>query len=115
MNYSFENSQTVVILKITDALLAYHHQAQILDELKEWIANDHVNFIIDLANLSAINSTGLNVLVSVLTQARNAGGDVVLANLPEHLSKLLVITKLNSIFTICRSIEEAKEQFLTTV
>jgi anti-sigma B factor antagonist len=40
---------------------------------------------------------------------RNRGGDLVLVNPSESVNKLLVITKLNAIFGITKSMEEAEE------
>ena len=40
------------------------------------------------------------MLVSLLTKFRNRGGELVLINPSEHMRKLLIITKLNAIFTI---------------
>jgi anti-sigma B factor antagonist len=58
-----------------------------------------------------MNSSGLGVLITVLTKLRNKGGEVVLLNPSEQVKKLLLITKLNNIFNIFDSKEEA-EAFL---
>ena len=55
---------------------------------------------IDLSNVRFINSSGIGVLVSLLTKFRNRGGELLLINPSEHIRKLLIITKLNAIFTI---------------
>lgn len=55
---------------------------------------------VDLSNVRFINSSGIGVLVSLLTKFRNRGGELILINPSEHIRKLLIITKLNAIFTI---------------
>lgn len=57
-------------------------------------------FIINLEGLQHINSSGLGVLITLLTKARKIGGEVVLAKPSNYINNLLVITKLNSIFRI---------------
>ena len=64
---------------------------------------------IDSANVRFINSSGIGVLITLLTKFRNKGGDLVLVNPSEQVNKLLIITKLNAIFNIVQSREEALE------
>ena len=54
-----------------------------------------------------MNSTGLNLLINVLTKTRNAGGDTIIAAAPERVEKLIVITKLNTVFSVAKDMEEA--------
>jgi len=46
----------------------------------------------------------------MLTKMRNVGGEVYLSSPSEHVKKLLIITKLNNIFTVYDSVEDAKEK-----
>lgn len=62
---------------------------------------------IDISNVRFINSSGIGVLITLLTKFRNKGGDLVLVNPSEQVNKLLIITKLNAIFNIVQSKEEA--------
>ena len=55
---------------------------------------------LDLKELEYLNSSGLNVLIQILTQARNHGAEVYLQHIPQEIDKLLLITKLKSIFKI---------------
>jgi anti-sigma B factor antagonist len=47
------------------------------------------------------------MLITILTKFRNKGGEVFLLKPSENVQKLLVITKLNAIFQIVKSEEEA--------
>jgi len=47
------------------------------------------------------------VLITILTKFRNKGGEVYLMKPSESVKKLLVITKLNAIFHVVQSEEEA--------
>ena len=64
-----------------------------------------------MSKVSYINSSGLNLLVRLLTKVRNKGGELVLISISESVEKLFFITKLNSIFTICANVMEAQNIF----
>lgn len=106
MKYSFEETEEAVIIHLKDDLIGHYQLDSIVEELTDWIAAKKAFFIIDLANLRAINSSGLAILLTILTKSRNAGGDAVLANIPEHLADLLIMTKLHSIFTVLENVED---------
>ena len=62
--------------------------------------------VIDLEKVRYINSSGLGLLITLLTKMRNAGGELYLTAPSEHVKKLLIITKLNGIFKIFDSVDE---------
>lgn len=66
--------------------------------------------VIDLEKVRYISSSGLGLLITLLTKMRNAGGELVLTAPSEHVKKLLLITKLNGIFKVLDSIEELASQ-----
>ncbi len=67
--------------------------------------------VVDCSKIQHLNSTGINALLKVFTQVRNGGGELVLCALPSSIEKLLVITKLTSIFNIYPNVEEAVSYF----
>jgi anti-sigma B factor antagonist len=62
--------------------------------------------IIDLDKVRYISSSGLGLLITLLTKMKNAGGELFLTAPSEHVKKLLLITKLNGIFTVVESVKE---------
>ena len=107
MEYSFEMDEPVVILHVEGNVLTGVHNEEILNQVSEKISAGNNRMVINLGKTKFINSNGLNLLLNVLTKCRKTGGEVILANVPEELSKLLIITKLNSIFIIRDSKEQA--------
>ena len=65
--------------------------------------------VIDLGETDLIDSGGLGVLVTLYRQAEEVGGVLVLANLSDELSGLLRLTKLDTIFTVAGTIDDALE------
>ena len=62
--------------------------------------------VIDLEKVRYISSSGLGLLITLLTKMRNAGGELYLTAPSEHVKKLLIITKLNGIFKVFDSEDE---------
>ena len=54
-----------------------------------------------------MNSTGLNVLLGILSKARKSGGEAVICAVPEKIKSLLVITKLVNVFSVVDTEEHA--------
>jgi anti-anti-sigma factor len=65
--------------------------------------------VIDLGETDLIDSGGLGVLVTLYRHAEELGGKLVLANLSDELSGLLRLTKLDTIFTVAGSVDDALE------
>jgi anti-sigma B factor antagonist len=62
--------------------------------------------VIDLEKVRYISSSGLGLLITLLTKMKNAGGELFLTAPSEHVKKLLLITKLNGIFKVVESVKE---------
>ncbi len=78
----------------------------LLDEIEEGVAKNQTKILLDLDDLKYLNSSGLNIIINILTKARKAGGDVAICNVNKKITELLVITKLSSVFNVCNSVEE---------
>jgi anti-sigma B factor antagonist len=61
--------------------------------------------VIDLEKVRYISSSGLGLLITLLTKMKNADGDLYLTAPSEHVKKLLIITKLNGIFKVLDSVD----------
>jgi anti-sigma B factor antagonist len=89
-------------------------QAQELTDLVNRLSEEGQNkFVLELSELKYMNSSGLNVLINALTKARKNGGDLVIAGISKKVKELLLVTKLNSVFTVTDTIEEAVARFTT--
>lgn len=111
MDYSIETKDGVNIINMEGSLLADIQSRDILQKVTDLIQDGNAQFIMEMSELKFINSSGLGMLLTCLTKARKAGGDVILANIPEQVSNLLVITKLNSIFSTADSLEDGLQKF----
>lgn len=108
MNYSFESQNGTEIITLSGNMLSTTDNADVLEHVKQKIESGGNHFIINLQEVKFINSNGLGLLINILTKSRKAGGDTVLASVPDELSRLLAMTKLNSIFVSAGSLEDAQ-------
>jgi anti-sigma B factor antagonist len=71
-------------------------------ELAAVIANaaPQARVVVDLSGVEFCDSTGMNVLLSCLRQARERGGELELAAPRSAVKKILQVTGLDSVFTI---------------
>lgn len=78
---------------------------ELLNTLTNW------NVVLDLENLSYVNSSGIAFFVKVLTRARLNQGDVVVLNVNDQLTKIFELTKINQVFHMANTLMEVKAYF----
>lgn len=107
MKFDLTYSQNLVVISIEEKNVIRTNAELLINKVKESIDQGNVNFIVDLKNVVHLNSSGINLFISILTLIRNAEGELVLTSISEKIKNLLIITKLNSIFKVSKSIDEA--------
>lgn len=107
MDYSFDQHEGVDVLSVKGNVLTGIYNTEIIGIVTEMIKQGSSKMIIQLGEVKFINSNGLNLLLNILTKYRKAGGEIVLSNVPDELTRLLVMTKLNSIFIDRPDLSEA--------
>jgi anti-sigma B factor antagonist len=100
MTYSHELAHGVLLLRVAGDLLGVPDEVQLM-EVASLPAYEGVRgCVVDIAQVNYMNSSGLTVLIRLLTHFRNRDGEVVLVHPSAPVQKLLVITKLNAIFQV---------------
>lgn len=77
------------------------------EELKKLLALQGSSLILDLKNVSFIDSSGFGVFLSLMKTARNSQGVFKLCNLNEDVMELFKILQLHTIIEIYSTKEEA--------
>ncbi len=111
MDFALESKDDFEIIKFIGNMISDHENKPILSVVKDIITKGKNKFIIDLEQVDTINSSGLGLLLGILTKSRQHGGETIIVNIPNALSKLLVMTKLNMIFTTAKNYDAAIEEF----
>lgn len=106
MTFEHEIKDNVLVLRLSGDLIGEDNGSRVMEKVVDALQQGVRACIIDISGLRYINSSGIGVLITILTKFRNKGGEVYLFRPSESVQKLLVITKLNSIFRIIQSEDE---------
>jgi anti-anti-sigma factor len=71
------------------------------------VTDGGAQLVVDLQGVTYIDSSGLSALVSGLRTARQAGGDLRIAEAGDQPSALFVLTSLDQVFRLYPTVEEA--------
>ena len=106
-DYNITEENNVQVLTLSGELIDKNQSVELMKTIDELIEIGKYNLLIDLAELKYMNSSGLNVLIQILTKTRTKGGESVIFNVSKKVNDLLVITKLNTLFKVAITKEEA--------
>ncbi len=70
------------------------------DLMRELVGKGHKKILLNLGDVSYIDSSGIGELVSGFTTVTNNGGELKLLNLNKRVKDLLQITKLYTVFDV---------------
>jgi anti-sigma B factor antagonist len=104
--YNFSRQNNINLFRLSGELIDRNQAKGLLDEIEAGIPKGENKILLNLQELKYVNSSGLNVLLQILTKARKSSGDVAICCVNKKITELLVITKLDSIFNL--SADEAK-------
>lgn len=110
MQYSHQVKEDVLILTLSGNLIGEDNGPEIIEKVNDFINENVILCAINISDVKYINSSGIGVLITLLTKFRNKGGELYLVNPSEHVKKLIIITKLNAIFNIVDKVEDAVEK-----
>ena len=80
-------------------------------KLKQLVNAGHQRLILNLGEVTYLDSSGLSTLIASYTSARNAGGNLKLLHLPRGVYQLLQITRLSTVFEIYEDLATAVKSF----
>lgn len=79
--------------------------------IRELLEAGKTNIVLDFAEVSFISSAGLGILMSVIEEIRDAGGDLVLARVIPDVYRIFDLLEFTTLFAFHESIEEATAGF----
>ena len=72
--------------------------ALLRDEIREMLDSGHRNILLNMADVSYIDSSGLGQLVGSFATVAHRGGHLKLVNLGKRVHELMQVTKLHTVF-----------------
>jgi anti-sigma B factor antagonist len=101
----------ISILRLNGRLTFGPEDIELNDEIRHALAARRTRLVIDLGGVSKIDSAGLGTLLYARAELRRAGGALRLANLqPAHM-QVLVVAKLETVFDVFGSEQDAINSF----
>lgn len=113
MKYSISTEGEIFYITFDGDLIGESNGPELVEVVNEQLTKGLRYCLVDISEVRYINSSGIGVLITILTKFRNKGGELYLINPSDHVRKLLIITKLQAIFNIVASREEAESQIIS--
>jgi anti-sigma B factor antagonist len=101
---------TVVVFDLFGDMYA-DEKGELIQEIESLSADGKLNLVINLAKVKRIASNGLGVLVAAQSRYAKNGGAMKICKANERVLTVLAITKLNLLFDVYPSEEEALAAF----
>jgi anti-sigma B factor antagonist len=111
MSFSMKKDQRGVVIVSVEGQLIVGNRQELKQKVLDALEGGAKKFVIDFTRTGYIDSSGLGVLVSLSKKIREQGGDLRLAGLNEDLQTLFELTKLDTLFSIVKTPEEAVAAF----
>jgi anti-sigma B factor antagonist len=107
MHFTIDQKDGVTIFKLNEARLDSLNAGQLKAEFLILAQPDVEKLILDLSQVSYVDSAGLSALLLAERQQTAHGGDVRLVGVNENVKSLLRITQLDRIFPMYATVPEA--------
>jgi len=90
----------VTIMDCSGRITLGEGSVQLRDAVRDLLSKGSKQILLNLGDVTYIDSSGIGELVSAFTTVRNQGGDLKLLNLNKKIHDLLQITKLYTVFDV---------------
>lgn len=110
LNITTSRTHGVVVVTLSGVIYFGEESASLRLLVKD-LLNKSSQIVLDLKEVTHIDSSGLGTLVGLYASVRKVGGDLKLANLGSHAHELLQITKLVTVFDVFDSAQDAIASF----
>jgi anti-sigma B factor antagonist len=102
MSMKFKTRQVdgVTVLDLSGKITLGEGSVTLRDAIRDVLSKGQNKILLNMADISYIDSSGLGELVSAFTTVKNAGGELKLLSLTKKVKDVLQITKLYTVFDI---------------
>ncbi|MDP2955294.1 MAG: STAS domain-containing protein [Longimicrobiales bacterium] len=110
MGFQVSRKGGVTLVEVEGQLIVGNRQ-ELKQKVLEHLDSGDRKFVIDFSSTGYIDSSGLGVLVSLSKKIREQSGELRLSSLNEDLRTLFELTKLDTLFRITDTKEQALDGF----
>jgi anti-sigma B factor antagonist len=100
MKASTRQVDGITIVDLSGRITLGEGSVVLRDTIKDLLGKGQKQILLNLGDVSYIDSSGIGELVSAFTSVRNQGGELKLLNLTKKVHDLLQITKLYTVFDV---------------
>jgi anti-anti-sigma factor len=111
MNVNVRQRDDVKILDLKGRITIGSGEVALRNAVQELLNSGAQKVLINMKDVSTIDSSGIGELVSAYTTATNRGAKLRLANLPAKVTDILTITQLITVFDVYDSEDAAIQSF----
>lgn len=111
MGFSKTTNGSGVAIVAIDGQLIVGNRQELKSLVQDGLDRGERRFLIDCSQTGYIDSSGLGALVSLARKVRELGGELRIAGLNEDLRSLFELTKLDTLFQISPTAEDALAGF----
>jgi anti-sigma B factor antagonist len=104
----------ISVLDLTGLLVLDDGDVVFRDAVNRLIDRNRLKIVVNLGDVTYIDSAGIGVLIGRYLGLRRRGGDMRLANLTTRSHRVMTITHLLNVFDAYGSVEEAVQSFAHT-
>jgi anti-sigma B factor antagonist len=90
----------VSVIDVAGRITLGEGSSALRETLRDMVAKNQIKILLNLADVTYIDSSGIGELVSGYTTVTNTGGSLKLLNLNKRVKDLLQITKLYTVFEV---------------
>jgi anti-sigma B factor antagonist len=100
MKASTRQVDGITIVDLSGRITLGEGSVVLRDTIRDVVSQGNKKILLNLGDVTYIDSSGIGELVSAFTSVRNQGGELKLLNLTKKVHDLLQITKLYTVFDI---------------
>ncbi len=98
-----------VVLHLNGRIILGHSAESLRTAIKEQISHGHSDIVLDLRDVTYVDSAGLGVMASALVSASRENGHVYLQNATKRVRELLETTRLYWVFELSQTSSAAQQ------
>ncbi len=111
MRVNVRQREGVTILDLKGKITIGLGDVALRDAIHEALSAGAKKILVNLGDVSTIDSSGVGELVSAFTTVTNRGGKLKLLDLPPKVADILQITQLITVFDVYEKEDEALKSF----
>jgi anti-sigma B factor antagonist len=101
----------VAVVALDGRIVLGEETGALREKVRSLVAEGKKNLLLNLGNVTMIDSSGLGALVAAYSSAQAGGATLRLCNLGSQTNQLLQMTKLLTVFEVSNTEEDAVRSF----